>query len=130
MTARIRIVSIFMFAMLLFSALPLTIPAHAQMAPDVEPSNDAERALVAQHPDEWARLGPEQRRRVLENYRRWQQMAPEERQAVRRNYQEFRSLPPEERRQVMEGLRRWRELPGAPRGIATGLCSLPADAAG
>ena len=73
-----------------------------------EPSNDAERALVAQHPKEWANLTPDQRERVLENYRRWQSMPPEERQRVQRNFETFRNLPPEERKRVLEGLRKWR----------------------
>jgi Sigma-70 region 2 len=53
-------------AVFILCAMQLTIPAHAQSTPDVEPSNDMERALVAQHPNEWAKMTPDQRQRVLE----------------------------------------------------------------
>src|SRR5271167_3765679 len=97
MTARIRIASALVAAMIL-CGWHAAVPAYAQSpAASVEPSNDAEHALVAQHPDEWAQLNPEQRARVLENYRRWQAMRPEDRQRVQQNFQRFSNLPPEER---------------------------------
>ncbi|HXN11983.1 MAG TPA: DUF3106 domain-containing protein, partial [Candidatus Acidoferrales bacterium] len=106
MTGNRRIASAFIFAALILCGFASVVPAHAQSpAASVEPSNDAERALVAQHPKEWAQLNPEQRERVLENYRRWQSMGPDDRQRVQQNFQTFRNLPPEERQRVLEGLR-------------------------
>ena len=75
MTPRMRILGAFILALLLLCGLQLPTPAHAQSMPYAEPSNDAERALIAQHPNEWARMTPDQRQRVLENYRRWQRWA-------------------------------------------------------
>jgi len=98
--------------------LAISVGAHptAAGAQDVsEPSNAAERALVAKYPDEWSKLTPEQRQQVLANYRQWQQMPPVERHLAEQNYQQFRALPPEERQQVLAGLRQWRKLPEARR---------------
>ena len=78
--------------------------AIAQNAPSGEPANAAERALVGAQPDAWARLNPQQRERVLENFRQWQRMTPEQRQGAERNFQEFRKLPPQERQQVLHTL--------------------------
>ncbi len=118
MTRRRHIASAFIVAALILCGFAPATPAHAQSSPPPGasmPSSDAERALAAQHPREWANLTPDQRERVLENYRRWQSMRPEERQKVQQNFQTFRNLPPEERKRVLEGLRRWRQLPEARR---------------
>jgi len=107
MTPRMRKVSAFMLAIFLLCGTGMAVPAYAQSMSDVEPSTDAERALVAQHPNEWAKLTPEERQRVLDNYRRWQEMRPEERQKAQRNFQQFRNLPPEERQALIERERVW-----------------------
>ena len=104
-----RIVMLLMVTAILMGGF--TIRARAQSADPGQPMTDAERALVAQHPDQWANLTPDQRERVLENYRKWQQMTPADQHAAQRNFQEFRRLPPDERRQVIQGLRQWRQLP-------------------
>src|SRR6516162_5905915 len=57
--------------------------AIAQNAPSGEPANAAERALVGAQPDAWARLNPQQRERVLEDFRPWQRMTPGQRQGGR-----------------------------------------------
>ena len=86
MTQRGLIAIASMLALLVLCGGRATTAAYAQAPPaSSEPSNDAERALVASHPKEWDQLNPEQRQRVLENYRRWQSMAPEERQKVGRS---------------------------------------------
>lgn len=60
-----RIASAFILAGLILCGFTSAVPAYAQSpAVSVEPSNDAERALVAQHPKEWANLTPDQRERV------------------------------------------------------------------
>ena len=117
MTGRKHIASAFVVAALMLCGFAPTIlrtRSRHRRRPR-RAADDAERALVAQHPNEWAQLKPEQRERVLENYRRWQSMRPEDRENVRQNFQTFRNLPPEERKRVLEGLRKWRQLPQARR---------------
>src|SRR6516165_1377899 len=75
----------------------------------------SERALAARYPNEWAKLTPEQRERLLVNYQQWQQMTPQERYAAQRSYQQFRALSPEERHRVLAALQQWRKLPDAQR---------------
>ena len=87
MTRRNAIASAFVVAALALFGFASTTPAYAQSSPPPGasmPSSDAERALAAQHPREWANLTPDQRQRVLENYQRWQSMRPEDRQRVQK----------------------------------------------
>ena len=91
-------------AVVMILAALLSPCAFAQNAPLGEPANAAERTLVGAQPDAWAQLNPQQRERVLENFRQWQRMTPEQRQGAERNFQEFRKLPPQERQQVLHTL--------------------------
>ena len=106
MIRRVAMIVVLVAAMSISPAL-----ARAQFPAMGEPTNEAERAFVQQHPDQWSQLTPEQRQTVLQNYQRWQGMSPEERGAAQRNFNEFRRLPPQERQRALEALRRWRNLP-------------------
>ena len=98
-------------AIVMIVAVLISPCAFAQNTPPGEPANDAERALIEAQPNAWAQLNPQQRQRVLENFRQWQRMTPEQHQRAERNFQEFRKLPPEERQQVLRTLHQWRQLP-------------------
>src|ERR1700722_11066936 len=108
MSGRKHIARVFIVAALILCGFAPATLAHAQPAPPPGasmPSSDAERALAAQHPREWANLTPDQRERVLENYRQWQSMRPEERQKVQQNFQTFHNIESEESKWALEGLR-------------------------
>jgi predicted Fe-S protein YdhL (DUF1289 family) len=96
-------------AMLLGAFVPH--PAYAQGFAPGQPRNAAEQALISQRADQWNALTPDQRERVLENYRQWKTMSPQQRNSVEQNFHQFRSLPPDQRQQVLRGMRQWRSLP-------------------
>jgi hypothetical protein len=56
-------------------------------------------------------MTPEERQRVMENYRHWRGLTSDERRAAREGLQRLDALPPSERARIFQDFQRWNELP-------------------
>ena len=118
MTGRRHIASAFIVAALMLLRIRVGNSRLRAISPprDVEPSSDAERALAAQHPREWANLTPDQRRaRARELSAMASDAARGTASACSRTSRRSAICRPNERKRVLEGLRKWRQLPQARR---------------
>jgi len=59
---------------------------------------------------QWQSMPPEEKRRVIENYREWKSRSPESRERIQRNFDTYRELTPAERQRLRERYRTYRNL--------------------
>src|SRR4030095_16677206 len=67
-------------------------PPPAPAAPGLDTLTSQERAVVERILERWRAMPPEERQRVLDNYRQWRSLSPHERKSARENLQRFRAL--------------------------------------
>jgi hypothetical protein len=63
----------------------------------------------------WESMSPEEKSRVIQNYREWKSSPPQKREKVRRNYDAFSDLSAEERQKLRERYRNYKSLEPARR---------------
>lgn len=66
---------------------------------------------AAESREDWRKLSPKEKERVIQNYERWQKLPPQDKEHLREEWNRWRSLPPDRRDQLKrryEDLRRQR----------------------
>src|SRR5262245_29981310 len=69
-----------------------------------------EQAQARRNLERWRTMTPDERQRVLENYRHWRGLSAEERRAAREGLQRLEALPPSERARIFQDFQRWNDL--------------------
>jgi len=74
----------------------------------------ADDAMIRRNKLVWESLSPEEKSRIIQNYREWRSIPPQKQDRIRRNYETFNELSPEERQKLRERYRNYKSL--APAG--------------
>jgi len=97
----------------LFAVIALMIAGLAQAddGPRWADLDAEQQAVLARFEDDWERIAPERRQRLVQFAARWADMTPEEQARARKRLDNWRALPDERRGQIRDNLQTFRELP-------------------
>jgi hypothetical protein len=56
------------------------------------------------------RLPPEEKARIMRQYKEWQSLPPEQKDAMRRRYDEYNRMPPQDRERYQQRYKQWQRL--------------------
>ncbi len=63
--------------------------------------------VAAESRDNWRKLSPKEKERIIQNYERWRNLPPQDKEHLREEWNRYRSLPPDRREQLK---RRYEDL--------------------
>lgn len=61
--------------------------------------------------DQWAKMPPEKKEEIRNNYRDYQKMSSDEKQTLDQKYEKYKALPPEEKARVQKNYEAFKKLP-------------------